>query len=112
MISTAGIKSPIEKYVGNNIYNRMSFKLKKQRVLNPPEMWIRSDAVFESIVPAELFTRAHNIIRERSRKYSNDELLGQPRSLLEREGRLSGLLIDETDGNGFQFGLSRPGFAA
>jgi hypothetical protein len=37
---------------------------------------------------------------------------GQPRSLLEREGRLSGLLIDETDGNGFQFGLSRPGFAA
>ncbi len=101
-----------EKYVGNNIYNRMSFKLKKKRVLNPPEMWIRSDAVFESIVPAELFTRAHNIIRERSRKYSNDELLGQPRSLLEREGRLSGLLIDETDGNGFQFGLSRPGFAA
>ena len=67
MISTAGIKSPIEKYVGNNIYNRMSFKLKKKRVLNPPEMWIRSDAVFESIVPAELFTRAHNIIRERSR---------------------------------------------
>ena len=87
-----------EKYVGNNIYNRMSFKLKKKRVLNPPEMWIRSDAVFESIVPAELFTRAQTIIRERSRKYSNDELLGQLRSLLEREGRLSGLLIDETDG--------------
>ena len=63
-----------EKYVGNNIYNRMSFKLKKKRVLNPPEMWIRSDAVFESIVPAELFTSAQTIIRERSRKYSNDEL--------------------------------------
>ena len=76
----------------------MSFKLKKKRVLNPPEMWIRSHAVFESIVPADLFTRAQTIIRERSRKYSNDELLGQLRSLLEREGRLSGLLIDETDG--------------
>ena len=28
-----------EKYIGNNIYNRMSFKLKKKRVRNPPEMW-------------------------------------------------------------------------
>ena len=28
------------EYDGNNIYNRMSFKLKKKRVLNPPEMWI------------------------------------------------------------------------
>jgi hypothetical protein len=24
-----------EKYVGNNTYNKMSFKLKKKRVLNP-----------------------------------------------------------------------------
>jgi len=87
-----------EKYVGNNVYNRVSFKLKKKRVLNPPEMWIRSDAVFESIVPADLFSKAQHIIGDRSRKYTNDELLGQLRALLERQGRLSGLLIDETDG--------------
>jgi DNA invertase Pin-like site-specific DNA recombinase len=87
-----------EKYVGNNVYNRVSFKLKKKRVPNPPDMWIRSDAAFESIVPADLFSKAQQIIRERSRKYSNDELLDQLRSLLEREGRLSGFLIDEADG--------------
>ena len=87
-----------EKYVGNNVYNRTSFKLKKKRVVNPPEMWVRSDATFESIVPADLFTKAQTIIRERSRRYSNDELLDQLRMLLERVGHLSGPLIDEADG--------------
>jgi hypothetical protein len=60
-------------------------------------MWIRSDAAFESIVPADLFTRAQTIIRERSRKYTNDELPDQLRRLLERAGRLSGLLIEWAD---------------
>lgn len=87
-----------EKYVGNNVYNRTSFKLKKKRVVNPPKMWIRADAAFESIVSTELFLKTQEIIRERSRRYSNDELLGQLQVLLQREGRISGLLIDETDG--------------
>ncbi len=87
-----------EKYIGNNVYNRVSFKLKKKRVVNPPEMWIRGDAAFESIVSADLFARAQPIIAERNRQYTNDELLVQLRSLLEREGQLSGLLIDEADG--------------
>ncbi len=47
-----------EKYVGNNVYNRISFKLKKKRVVNPPEMWIRRDAAFESIVPGDFFIKA------------------------------------------------------
>jgi DNA invertase Pin-like site-specific DNA recombinase len=87
-----------EKYVGNNVYNRMSFKLKKKRVVNTPDMWIRGNGAFEPVVALDLFTRAQTVIRERSRKYTNDELLDQLRKLLEREGRLSGLLIDETDG--------------
>jgi len=86
-----------EKYIGNNVYNRVSFKLKKKRVTNPPEMWIRRDAAFEGVVPPDLFARAQEIIRERSRRFTNDELLAHLRSLLDREGRLSGLLIDETD---------------
>jgi len=87
-----------EKYIGNNVYNRVSFKLKKKRVINPPEMWIRRDAAFQSIIPPDLFERAQAIIRERSRRFTNDELLGQLRGLFEREQRLSGLLIDEAEG--------------
>ena len=87
-----------EKYIGNNVYNRISFKLKKKRVTNPPDMWIRHDGAFEPIVPVDLFAKAQMIIRERSRKFSNDELLHQLRGLLDRNGHLSGLLIDETEG--------------
>jgi DNA invertase Pin-like site-specific DNA recombinase len=87
-----------EKYIGNNVYNHVSFKLKKKRVVNPPDMWIRADGVFQPLVPPTDFAAAQEIIRERSRHYSNDELLNHLRTLLEREGRLSGLLIDESEG--------------
>jgi DNA invertase Pin-like site-specific DNA recombinase len=87
-----------EKYIGNNVYNRVSFKLKKKRVVNAPDMWIRSNSVFESIVPDQIFARAQSIIRERSRRYTDEEMLEQLRTLLKREGRLSGLLIDESEG--------------
>jgi len=87
-----------EKYVGNNVYNRVSFKLKKKRVVNPPDMLIRRDKAFDPIVPLELFSKVQAIIRERSQRFSDDELLGQLRDLLERQGCLSGLLIDEAEG--------------
>ena len=87
-----------EKYIGNNVYNRMSFKLKKKRVANPREMWIRKTGAFEPIVPVDVFVKAQNIIAERTHKFTNDELLTQLRSVLDREGRLSGFLIDETEG--------------
>jgi DNA invertase Pin-like site-specific DNA recombinase len=86
-----------EKYIGNNIYNRISFKLKKKRVANPPEMWIRGNAAFESIVSPDLFHKAQEIIQERSRRYTDGDLLEQLRGLLQRAGRLSGMLIDETE---------------
>jgi hypothetical protein len=60
-------------------------------------MWIRSNGAFEPIVSADLFSKVQSIIRERSRKFSDDELLEQLRELLRREGRLSGLLIDEAE---------------
>ena len=86
-----------EKYIGNNVYNRVSFKLKKRRVANAPEMWIRRDTAFEPIVSQELYSKAQVIIAERSRKFTDQELLDQLRHLIEREGRLSGLLIDESE---------------
>jgi DNA invertase Pin-like site-specific DNA recombinase len=38
------------KYVGDNVWNRVSYKLKKLRVRNDPEMWVRSNGAFEPIV--------------------------------------------------------------
>jgi DNA invertase Pin-like site-specific DNA recombinase len=87
-----------EKYAGNNIYNRISFKLKKKRIVNPPAMWIRSNGVFEGIISTDLFFRVQRIIQERSKHHTNEELLDQLRILLEKQGRLSGVLIDEVEG--------------
>jgi DNA invertase Pin-like site-specific DNA recombinase len=86
-----------EKYTGNNVWNRVSFKLKKKRVRNNPDTWIRADGVFEPIVDRELFEAAQAIIAERSRRLSDDELLDGLRRLFEEQGYLSGLIIDETD---------------
>lgn len=86
-----------EKYIGNNVYNRISYKLKKKRVHNPPDMWVRRDAAFEPLMEAKDFWSAQAIILERHRQLQAD-LLERLRDLVDRHGRLSGLLIDETDG--------------
>jgi DNA invertase Pin-like site-specific DNA recombinase len=87
-----------EKYIGNNVYNRTSFKLKIQRVDNPPKMWIRSDGAFEPIVDPQLFFQAQGIILERNRRFSNEEMLERLKHLFEKKGKLSAILIDETEG--------------
>ncbi|MEF3062289.1 recombinase family protein [Ralstonia solanacearum] len=87
-----------EKYIGNNVYNRTSFKLKKHRVTNGPEMWVRKNGAYEAIVPPELFYTAQGIFRARARRFSDEELLEKLRNLYRNRGFLSGLIIDETEG--------------
>ena len=87
-----------EKYIGNNVYNRRSFKLKKHRVINSPDMWIKKEGAFEGIVPPDLFYTAQGILRARAHRYTDDELIENLRSLYQRHGYLSGLIIDETEG--------------
>lgn len=87
-----------EKYVGSNVYNRVSFKLKKLRVHNPPDMWIRRDGAFEPIVPPDVFYTAQGIIRARARRYTDEDLLERLRGLYRNRGYLSGLVIDESEG--------------
>lgn len=87
-----------EKYIGNNTYNRVSFKLKKKRVENPSQMWIRKEAAFEPIVPPDRFFMAQGIVRARARRYSDDELIDRLRALFKARGFLSSIVIDETEG--------------
>jgi hypothetical protein len=87
-----------EKYIGNNVYNRISFKLKKLRVINGPDMWIKKERAFEPIVPTEVFYTAQGIIRARTRRYTDEELIERLRALYRSRGFLSGLVINETEG--------------
>src|SRR5690606_10669107 len=52
-----------EKYIGNNVWNRISYKLKKKRVRNHPSMWIRAESAFPAIVDQSLFDAAQAIIQ-------------------------------------------------
>ena len=87
-----------EKYIGNNVYNRISFKLKKHRVVNIPQMWIKKESAFEGIVPTEIFYTVQGMIRERGHRYTNEELIEKLKLLYKNRGILSGMIIDETEG--------------
>ena len=86
-----------EKYVGNNVYNRVSFKLKAKRVINPPEAWVRANGAFEGIVDPDFFEAAQRIIQDRSRRFTDQDLLDHLSDLLAKKGWLSGLVIDEVE---------------
>ncbi|MEP5729582.1 MAG: recombinase family protein [Sulfitobacter sp.] len=84
-----------EKYIGNNIWNRHSFKLKKRHVRNEPNSWVRSEGAFEAIVDAGLFAAANAIFAAKAQRYSDEEMLDGLRDALETHGFLSGIVINE-----------------
>ncbi|MFD2173980.1 recombinase family protein [Rhodobacter lacus] len=84
-----------EKYIGNNVFNKVSFKLKQRRIVNPRDRWVRAEGAYPAIVEKALFLRARAIVDARSRNFSDEELLDALRTILKRQGMLSGLIIDE-----------------
>jgi hypothetical protein len=86
-----------EKYVGDNVYNRTSFKLKKKRVRNPPDMWVRGPGAFTPVVQPALFDAVRRIVQERTHRFSDADMLMRLAGLLQQTGWLSGLVIDERD---------------
>lgn len=85
------------KYIGVNVYNRVSSKLKGRAVVNSPEMWVTAPGAFEAIVEAGIFHAAQAIFVERARRFSDEQLLEKLRQLLTARGALSGIIIDEVD---------------
>lgn len=86
-----------EKYIGNNVYNRTSFKLKVRHQKNAPENWIRKESAFEPIVDIVLFRQVQAIIANRSQHLDDAQMLHLLRQTLARYGGLSGMVIDEDD---------------
>ncbi|MGY3605889.1 recombinase family protein [Bradyrhizobium sp. Lot33] len=82
-----------EKYAGNLIFNRTSFKLKQQRVDNPPDMWIRRDNAFPPIVSPAVFAKAQEILRERRQRRSDQEVLDRLAALGREKGHLTRAIV-------------------
>lgn len=86
-----------EKYVGNNVYNRVSFKLKQRRISNAPDMWVRAKDVFEAVVEPGVFEAARQIIEDRSRRLTDQEMLARLGEAFQQKRGLSALVIDEME---------------
>lgn len=86
-----------EKYIGNNLFNRSSCKLKSKQKANPESEWVRKEGAFPSVVDAKRFYTVQNIIRERHRKISDADLLKSLNALHIQTGRLSAMIIDESE---------------
>lgn len=86
-----------EKYIGNNIYNKTSSKLKSRLVKNPKNEWVRCDKAYKPIISKKKYNKAQEIIQLRSVHLTNEELLEKLKQKLEYNGKLSGFIIDEDD---------------
>lgn len=86
-----------EKYIGNNVWNRVSFKLKQKRVVNEPTDWVRAESCFAAIIDSAAFFTVRGIMEERARRFTDQELLERLTKLFKSNGYLTGTLIDESD---------------
>lgn len=86
-----------EKYIGNNIYNKTSSKLKSRLVKNPKNEWVRCDKAYKPIISKKKYNKSQEIIQLRSVHLTNEELLEKLKQKLESNGKLSGFIIDEDD---------------
>ncbi|WP_128918117.1 recombinase family protein [Bradyrhizobium nanningense] len=90
-MQTVNILLKNEKYLGQIVYNRRSYKLQKPPIDNPHEMWIRHENAFTPLVSPELFAKAQKVLSEVEcgRRRSDEELLSQLKALWRRKGHLS-----------------------
>lgn len=81
--STAMIKRILtsDKYVGDSVWGRTSFKLQIARCRNRRETWARCDGAFEGIVSREQFRRAQKVRAARAAKITNDQIVARLRTI-------------------------------
>ena len=87
-----------EKYIGNNVFNQTSVKLKSRCVRNPPDRWVRADGAFEPIVDREIFEQARARLATINRGYTDSELLNRLTAVWCRHGGLSTEIVGASSG--------------
>ncbi|MDN2710621.1 recombinase family protein [Janthinobacterium sp. SUN118] len=86
-----------EKYIGNIIYNRASFKLRKHHIENPASMWIQRIGAFPPLIPVALFRKAQQERKHRLAPIPKEKLLEMLRKLHHKHGKVTTALIDQDD---------------
>jgi DNA invertase Pin-like site-specific DNA recombinase len=85
-----------ELCIGQMTYNLTTRKLQGHPQKNPEPLWTRCSA-FKAIVPPSEFRKAQErLSRSAIRHWDRQAIIGSLQSLLEREGRLTGVLINSS----------------
>lgn len=83
-----------ERYLGHIIFNQTSARLGSKARPNPPDMWIRRNNAFPSLVDPMLFQAAQEIIRKRQIERSQRDMLDRLAALRDEKGYLTTSLIN------------------
>lgn len=94
-MQTVDILLKNEKYLGQIVYNRRSYKLQKPPIDNPRDMWIRHEKAFAPLISPELFAKAQKVLVDvkYGRRKSDEQMLAQLKSLWRKKGHLSRNII-------------------
>jgi DNA invertase Pin-like site-specific DNA recombinase len=82
-----------EKYVGDSVWGRQSFKLQIARRHNSPDTWARFDGAFEGIVSRSLFDKAQKERAARAKKITDDQVVARIRTIYRKHGVITARLI-------------------
>ncbi len=82
-----------ERYIGNSLWNKKSTKLKQVCKKNSEGEWVRVEKAFSPLIDDVRFFAAQEILEARSKVLSEDQLVDGLKSILNRHGYLSGVLV-------------------
>jgi DNA invertase Pin-like site-specific DNA recombinase len=89
------VKNP--KYMGCNVWNRHSQRLRQPITSIEPKFWIRKPLAFTPVVEEEAFNRAQAGLPV-PKRWSDEEIIKRIRRLLKTKGRLSETLLQKARG--------------
>jgi hypothetical protein len=86
------------KYIGAVVYRRISKRLRTPEVNVSPDRWIVAHNAFEPVIAASTYHAAQAVLANRTMNKSNDQILDELRSILDKNGKLTSSLIRSTVG--------------
>lgn len=84
------------KYVGCNVFNRMTMRLGAAPAAVPPPDWVSCPRAHDAIVDTDTFALAQKVRASRTVCKTNEQLLTELRSLLAAKGKVSNKMIDDS----------------
>lgn len=85
-----------EQYIGAQVFNKTSLRLRGRRVRNPPEDWVRCDDAFAALIGHGMFEAAQRVRQRQWTRLTRRQMLDALKTLLAKRKKLSRPIIDRS----------------